>query len=498
MKVCTWVLLAAAAAPAADFPGALATPIGVTREGEPILAHVDPDRGDAVRILLVGGLRGGSPEEIEAAWAGRPSAYSVSAVWVEHPDSQPQFPPPPDAYQSETHAVSQYLWRWIGTHAPDLVVEIGAESSGLAEALGTGAPAGIGSIPAVRVKSLSAWPRVDGPSQARREIERRLARSPLEVARELAAVYGHALPQVVYIPAVALIGRLRLGELSGDASHLADVQRIADPYLDGQPTLDERVTSSHLPGHLIFGELARATGDARYLALAKRAADLGFRADGSPKESMPFHNEMSDSVFMGCAILAQVGDLTGDSKYFDMALRHLRFMEALDRRGDGLYRHSPLDEAAWGRGNGFPALGLALALSWTPEDHRAFQPMLDSFRSHVDALLEHQDAGGMWHQVIDRPESYRELTATSMIGFSLLRGYSKGWLLGDRYREAATRAWEAVKPRIGSDGGLIDVCTGTGKQESLRAYFDRKAILGRDDRGGAMALLFAVETAATR
>ncbi len=58
------------------------------------------------------------------------------------------------------------------------------------------------------------------------------------------------------------------------------------------------------------------------------------------------------------------------------------------------------------------------------------------------------------------------------------------------------RAWYALKSRIAPSGELVDVCTGTGKQTSLRAYFDRTAILGRDPRGGAMALLVSVERAA--
>ena len=40
---------------------------------------------------------------------------------------------------------------------------------------------------------------------------------------------------------------------------------------------------------------------------------------------------------------------------------------------------------------------------------------------------------------------------------------------------------------------LIDVCTGTGAGPTRRYYFDRAAITGPDDRGGAMALLAAVE-----
>ena len=77
---------------------------------------------------------------------------------------------------------------------------------------------------------------------------------------------------------------------------------------------------------------------------------------------MPFHNEMSDAVFMAGPILAATGKLTGERKYFDAAATHFASMRKLCLRDDGIYRHSPLCEAAWGRGNGFPALGLAWAL----------------------------------------------------------------------------------------------------------------------------------------
>ncbi len=210
---------------------------------------------------------------------------------------------------------------------------------------------------------------------------------------------------------------------------------------------------------------------------------------------MPFHNEMSDAFFMGIPILAEVGQLTANPKYFDMALRHMKFMQNLCLRPDNIYRHSPLNEVAWGRGNGFPALGLALSLSAMPADHPDRADMLHAFRNHLEALTQHQDPTGMWHQVIDHPESYRELTATSMITFAMLRGMRSGWLDRDIYEPVADRAWEALKTRIAPSGELVDVCTGTGKQKTLRDYFDRTAILGHDDRGGAMALMVSTEMA---
>jgi hypothetical protein len=82
-----------------------------------------------------------------------------------------------------------------------------------------------------------------------------------------------------------------------------------------------------------------------------------------------------------------------------------------------------------------------------------------------------------------------------MTTFALTRGLRRGWLNAKTYKPAIDRAWESIKCRIGPDGNLVDVCTGTGKQKSFRDYLDRKAILGRDDRGGAMALMVATEIA---
>jgi unsaturated rhamnogalacturonyl hydrolase len=84
-----------------------------------------------------------------------------------------------------------------------------------------------------------------------------------------------------------------------------------------------------------------------------------------------------------------------------------------------------------------------------------------------------------------------------MIGFSLQRGISSGWLDRATYQPHADRAWQAICRRIQPGGKLIDVCEGTGTQKSLQDYLKRKAIRGVDDRGGAMALLFAVERLAS-
>lgn len=549
-----------------DWPGAIRSNLGVTRKGTriPCVFHeesLDP-LGSKTRILLVAGFRNraGTTETLKMlqwfytsddAKALRES-FTLSAVPLVNPDdkSAPRFPPKGDSYFSKDNPEAEYLWRWMGMHAPDLVVclTVGEQPrwwvpesnnstvTKLADTLGKvspfnptddsavmltqavmkSSPANTGTIPAItmvgskvdllpekRLKELfQAIGKTNfrGPSPARQELQKRVDRKPVEIAKQLAKVYGHDLSSVQYIPALALVGRLWLGELTNDPSHRRDVERIVAAYRSKEkPALSKKFSGSHLAGHLIFAELARTTKDKdrvkQYQELTRIAADTGFDAQGEMKQAMPAHSEMSDAVFMGCPILVEAGVQTGQKKYLDMAARHFDFMRERVLRDDGIYRHSPLCETAWGRGNGFPALGLAWSLSLLDENDPLFKKYRKEFQNHMTSLVKHQDPTGTWHQVVDDSGSYRELSSTCMITFAMIRGVRNGWLKAETYRPVIERAFGAIKTRIAEDGTLVDVCTGTGKQKSLRDYYDRKAILGRDARGGAMSLLVTTEMA---
>ena len=503
MKTLLLLLLTVSLMWGAESVRVMESAVGITRAGAEIRCVITDDDFDyatpKIRLLLVGG--GKSSEDAmrwfyESPRAGRYRArYALSVIPVVPVDLSRGFPPTGDAYGGP-NSEAQYLWRWIGMHAPDLVVVRGENGAGLIEALAHAMPSMTGHIPAISmavqggseqlIRKLMVAASGRGPSPARMELQRRVLRTPSETARQLGMKYGQNLDDVIYIPALALIGRIRLGELK-------DVQRIVEPYANGEkPTLDKPISSS-FAGHLVFGELAHATHDPRYIDLVRRAADFAFDGKGNPLPAMPLQNEMSDGVFMGGPILAQAGTLTGDGKYYDMCIRHIELMRKLNMRPDGLYRHSPLDQAAWGRGNGFPALGIALSLSEVPESHREFLETLRAFRTHMAALARHQDPSGAWHEVIDVRGSYRELTATCMIAFAMARGVRLGWLERAIYDPIIRQAWRAAKTRMAADGTLVDVCMGTGKQKSLQDYLDRTAMMGKDERGGAMGLLLATE-----
>jgi unsaturated rhamnogalacturonyl hydrolase len=486
--------------------------IGLTTGGAPIeVVAVAGATASLPTVLLVGGLAGNDPSadtvarEV-AAFEALPQnqrRFRLLALPIANPEAQPlQFPPTGTAYREQIE--SHVVWRWIATHAPDLTLIAGPDS-GLAEALSQNVVSDIGRIPsrgvAATVKLLPMLTTPIQPSDARQELERRAARSPRAFAEELSRIYGREFGQPTYIAAMAIISRLRLG-------HVRDVSQLVAPYLTGASDSFARPSQSALAAHLLFFELARgdrgirlqpdppATGDDRAKQLVVRAASSAFMESGELREFMPLHGGWTDSLFMDVPILAAAGALTGDRRYFDMAARHVAFMQNIVLRADGLYRHQASADAAWGRGNAFAALGLALTLSEFPSDHPAYSRLRASFQQHISMLVRFQDENGMWRNVIDRPGAYSEYSATAMIGAAIARGIRRGWLDRAAYQPRLDRAWQAILLRTSSDGRVIDVCESTGTRGLTDDdYLRRAAIMGRDDRAGGMAMFFATEIA---
>ena len=301
---------------------------------------------------------------------------------------------------------------------------------------------------------------------SRRSLLIAAAPSPSSLAQALSHIYGQSLTEIVYIQTVPLLARLRLG-------HLAAVEALVQPFITGQLDSLASLTPSHLAGHFLFHELHNQTGKAAYrerlLATAQRA-------------NLSIYNEMSDGVFMGCPLLAASGDI-------EKAHSHFLSLQKLCRRSDGLWRHSPLSDAAWGRGNAFPLLGLALAMEAAPSP----QLFLNPFLKLAQALLRYQTPAGLWRQVIDHPNAWEEFSATAMIATAFKKGLRHRWLPHDPFAASLARATAALSARITPSGEVSAVCESTGKQTSLAAYLTRQAISGRDPRGGAFALYFLTE-----
>ena len=98
-------------------------------------------------------------------------------------------------------------------------------------------------------------------------------RSPQEVAEQLAKVYGHKLDQVAYIPALPLVAKLRLSELTAEAAHREEVNRIVAPFRSGEHSPIPQ-SGSEQAGHLNRHAARRL----RQLTICFSAPDLYFAA----------------------------------------------------------------------------------------------------------------------------------------------------------------------------------------------------------------------------
>ena len=509
----------------ASLPGepSIVSAAGVTRSDAPLLTLENPSAFDPtstrLRLVIVGGLDG-DPRSAQAVidavqWMKRSAPQTIRDQWIVsalpmadpdgHARAKPfHFPPVKGFYEDPEQPESRYVWRWTTYQAPDLVVEFRGEAAAtespdsLTAALRDPRVAGLGVTNAVVLpvsaphENLAlALSGVRARSAMRGAIAKRIARDPIDVARLLAGRYP-AAPSISYIPALAWVNTLKLSTLIGDQTLRAKVLAQIQPWLSGEKSLlGDRIQLTTVAGTMVFAELAQAdpaNAAARRLAIEGAEAALKEKDGGVPQ----YGQGWTDDMFMTAGILARTGSMPDRGRDLDRAAQLLIAYAGRLQQPDGIFNHASDGPAAWGRGNGFAAFGLMETLTAMPAAHPSRPALLAIFAKQMKGLAAWQAPDGMWREIIDRPGAYREETVTAMILTAMTRGMRRGWL--DRsYAPVADRAWRALAAHITEDGGLVDVCSGTGAGPTARYYFDRPAIEGPDDRGGAMALVAAME-----
>ena len=193
-------------------------------------------------------------------------------------------------------------------------------------------------------------------------------------------------------------------------------------------------------------------------------------SDGTFARLRPQENTVwLDDMFMGIPALAYMGRLTGDDKYYDEAARQvLLFASRMFVKEKNLFRHGwvesmqPHPAFFWGRANGWAILTLCEVLDVLPENHPQRQQILDLLRLHAQGLasLQHQD--GFWHQLLDRPDTYLETSATAIYTYCLAHAVNQKWLDVKVYGPIALLGWHAVSSSVNAKGQVEGVCVGTG------------------------------------
>ncbi len=205
----------------------------------------------------------------------------------------------------------------------------------------------------------------------------------------------------------------------------------------------------------------------------------------------------ADDLFMSVPLLARMGRLTGDSGYFDDAAKQvIHFHSYLEDTLTGLYRHARLgleqrqSPVMWGRANGWVIWGTSELLKFLPASHPQRKLIETIFRHHLTALMKYQAPSGLWHQVLDRDDSFEETSCTAMFLIGLIRGVDLG-ILDEKCHDAILKAWSGLQSRISNDGVVKDICRGTGIGGD-DDFYNKRERFDNDPRG-----LGAVITACT-
>jgi rhamnogalacturonyl hydrolase YesR len=285
---------------------------------------------------------------------------------------------------------------------------------------------------------------------------------------------------------------LKFAAMTGDDELKEALIRRFDPFLEEDGM--NLVSMQRHVDYTIFGivplELYMQTKDETYLKIGKMLADRQWerpRDNGLSGETRFW----IDDMYMITILQVQAFRATGDSVYLDRAALE---MEAyLDRlqRDNGLFYHGPGFPFFWGRGNGWVAGGMTELLLELPEDYPRYDRVMKGYLKMMAALLKFQGEDGMWHQLIDHPESYKETSSTAMFTYAMITGAKQGWLTDPAHAEAARKGWLALQSYIDQEGAISNVCEGTGQRNDINYYLTRPRHTG-DPHGQAPLMWCAV------
>lgn len=319
-----------------------------------------------------------------------------------------------------------------------------------------------------------------------------------------------------------MLGILNVYAASQDKKYIDFVQRFASNILENKDYFqsqyqDKAVISGSF--HKLFrSTMLDDTGGPAIPFAQLKVLDPSFDSDGILEDVLdyvvnrqvrlkdktfsrpePENNSIwADDLFMSVPFMCRMAKATGDNTLFDESARQIiQFNKYLLDKKTGLYFHGWYDDrqenstARWGRANGWVTWAITEALLHIPSSHPEYDKILSIYTDHIKSIAKYQEKSGLWHQVIDHPETFEETSSTAMFTLSLARGISNSWL-NQSYTESVWLGWKGIVSRVEKDGTVKGICQGTGIGSSIEFYNKRKTP-DHDPRGLGAVLTAGVE-----
>ncbi|HYL58141.1 MAG TPA: glycoside hydrolase family 88 protein [Candidatus Acidoferrales bacterium] len=210
------------------------------------------------------------------------------------------------------------------------------------------------------------------------------------------------------------------------------------------------------------------TGRAEYLDYARKIlaaveTTAARTPDGAIVPHPPAMEVWVDVSYFTAPAMARLGALLGDRAKIEWAARQIltHYKHLVDPATGLLWHVAYVDKKShsqclWARGNSWFSIASADVLPIL--EQQGLREKFDAIESAVvrqlNAIVALQDASGLWHTVIDRPDSYLEASSAAAFACAL------GAALRDRYRgldvararSAYARALAAICAKINDDG----------------------------------------------
>jgi unsaturated rhamnogalacturonyl hydrolase len=345
-------------------------------------------------------------------------------------------------------------------------------------------------------KYFRKWPKGSSPEEIGNRIAAKYIASPH-------SRYGNTRPevpptQITYPDVCTWLGSMWFAEQTGNEMLF---KKLKDRF---EPLFGEQKNLLPPPNHVdnnVFGalpfELYLKTKEKRYLDMGLIYSDSQWLLpENKNSEQLKYSSKgyswqtriWIDDMFMITTVQAQAFIVTGDRKYIDRAAKEMVLYLDTIQLENGLFYHSPEAHYSWGRGNGWMAAGMAEILRILPIDNPDRPQIMKGYHKMMAALLKYQEPDGMWRQIIDDREAWKETSATGMFTYAMITGVKNGWLDEKTYGPAARKGWLAVITYINKDDELTEVCEGTNIKNDRQHYMTRKRITG--DLHGQAPLLW--------
>ncbi len=241
----------------------------------------------------------------------------------------------------------------------------------------------------------------------------------------------------------------------------AIVQRVADGRLG---VVDQGSPTDPAMGGEAYWHAAEITGDAQIkeavLGMLEWILHKAPRAsDGTLYHIFEGPQIWSDGYFSAPCFLAAMG-------HYDEALLQIdgyrkRLWDPERKLLSHIFDESGKAENRkeyWGGGNGWAAAGLARVIRLLPKSREEDRQRLSAFAADlIDGCLAYQRTDGLFHDMINRPNTFLETNLAQMLSFAIYSGLFGGWL-PQRYRAAADRMRSAARAQMDRFGYVQHVC----------------------------------------